>query len=95
MQTLVQSLVPAKFSAGIFQDSSTLPDLNWVVSMVKSDLMDAWKQLRIAAVGQSPTGLWYTCVHAKQLQRDPMFMSGKNNKIQKMQGISTSKESKD
>jgi len=31
-------------------------------------------QLRIAAVGQSLSGLWYTCVHAKQLQIDPMYM---------------------
>jgi hypothetical protein len=25
-------------------------------------------------VGQSPSGLWYTYVHAKQLQIDPMYM---------------------
>jgi hypothetical protein len=31
-------------------------------------------QLGIAAVGQSPSGLWYTYVHAKQLQIDPMYM---------------------
>ena len=31
-------------------------------------------QWRIAAVSQSPTGLWYTCIHAKQLQRNPMYM---------------------
>jgi hypothetical protein len=28
------------FSAGIFQDLSTLEDFNWIVSMVKSDLKD-------------------------------------------------------
>jgi hypothetical protein len=61
-----------KFSFGIFQDLSTLIDFNWIVSMVKSDLMEI--HLRIAAVGQSPSGLWYTCVHAKQLQKDPMYM---------------------
>ncbi len=33
---------------------------------------DGHIQLRIAAVGQSPSGLWYTCVHAKQLLIDPM-----------------------
>ncbi len=33
-------------------------------------------QLRRAAMGQSPSGLWCTCVHAKQLQRDPMSMWG-------------------
>jgi hypothetical protein len=31
-------------------------------------------KLRIAAVGPSPSGLWYTYVHAKQLQIDPMYM---------------------
>ena len=40
-QTLVQSLVLAKFSVGIFQNLSTLKDFNWIVSMVKkSDLKD-------------------------------------------------------
>jgi hypothetical protein len=42
LQTWVRSLVPAKFSAGIFKDLSTLTDLNWIVSMVKSDLMDTY-----------------------------------------------------
>jgi len=31
-------------------------------------------QLRIAAVGQGQSGLGYTCVHAMQLQIDPMYM---------------------
>jgi len=30
------------FSVGIFQDLSTLEDFNWIVSMVKSDLMDIY-----------------------------------------------------
>jgi hypothetical protein len=51
-------------------------------------------------VGQSTSGLWYTCVHAKQLLIDPMYMGvEKNNKIlpipKTMQGISTSAESKE
>ncbi len=40
-------------------------------------------QLGIAAVGQSPSGLWYTCVHAKQLQIDPMYMWVEKNKNKK------------
>ena len=39
-QTLVQSLVLAKFSVGIFQNLSTLKDFNWIASMVKSDFKD-------------------------------------------------------
>ncbi len=38
--------------------------------MVKSDLMDTYT----ITVGQSPSGLWYTCVHAKQLLINPMYM---------------------
>ncbi len=30
------------FSVGNFQDLSTLEDFNWIVSMVKSDLMDIY-----------------------------------------------------
>jgi hypothetical protein len=30
------------FSVGIYQDLSTLTDFNWIVSMVKSDLMDTY-----------------------------------------------------
>jgi hypothetical protein len=30
------------FSVGIFPDFSTLEDFNWIVSMVKSDLMDIY-----------------------------------------------------
>ncbi len=61
------------FSVGIFQDLSTLTHFNWIVSMVKR-IWWIHIQLRIAAVGQSPSGLWYTCVHAKQLLIDPMYM---------------------
>jgi hypothetical protein len=59
------------------------------------------KQLQIAAVGQSPIGLWYTCVHAKQLQIYPMYMRVEKIKIkilptpETMQCISTSAESKE
>ncbi len=48
-------------------------------------------------MGQSPSGLWYTCVHAKQLQI--VYVNGKNNKVlpipETMQGIPTSAESKE
>ena len=75
LQTRFQSPVQANFSVGIVQDLSSLKDFNWIVSVVKSYLMDKiYIQLWIAAVGKSPSGLWFTCVHAKQLQRDPMFM---------------------
>ncbi len=61
---------------------------------------DGHIQLWIAAVGQSLSGLWYTCVHAKQLLIDPMYMwVEKIIKIlpipETMQGISTSAESKE
>ena len=50
-------------------------------------------------MGQSPSGLWCTCVHAKAAaNRSKVYVSGKNNKIlpipETMQGISTSSESK-
>jgi hypothetical protein len=44
------------FAVGIFQDLSILTEFNWIVSMVKSDLMDTYTIT--AAVGQSPSELW-------------------------------------
>ena len=51
-------------------------------------------------MGQSSSGLWYTCVHAKAAaNRSNVYVSGKNNKIlpipETMQGISTSADSKE
>ncbi len=51
-------------------------------------------------MGQSPSGLWYTCVYAKHANRSNVYVSGKKifNKIlstpETMQGISISAESK-
>jgi hypothetical protein len=65
------------FSFGIFQDLSTLIDLNWIVSMKKSDLIDTCA-FKDSTCGQSPTELWYRCVHCKAAaKRSNVIVSGK------------------
>ena len=73
LQTWVQSPVPAKFFSWDFSRFKYLGRFQLDCFNGKK-WFDGHIQLRIAAVGQSPSGLWYTCVHAKQLLIDPMYM---------------------
>ena len=79
LQTRVQS-PEQKFSVGIFQDLSTLKDFNWIVSMVKSDLMDTYTITDISCVSISNE---YVSGKNNKILPIP----------QTMQGISTSTES--
>ncbi len=73
LQTWVQSPVLAKFLSWDFSRLKYLGRFQLDCCNGKKSF-DGRIQLRIAAVGQSPSGLWYTCVHAKQLLIDPMYV---------------------
>ena len=87
------------FSVGIFQDLSTLEDFNWIVSMVKSDLMDTYTITDSSCGSKSKWALVHLCTCKAAANRSNVYVSGKNNKIlpipETMQGISTSAESKE
>ena len=72
LQTRVQSPIPAKFFSWDFSRFKYLGRFQLDCFNGKK-WFDGHIQIRIAAVGQSPSGLWYTCVHAKQLLIDPMY----------------------
>ncbi len=86
------------FSVGIFQDLSTLTDFNWIVSMLKSDLMDTYTITDSSCGSKSKWTLVHLCTCKAAAKRSNVYVSGKNNKILPipvtMQGISTSAESK-
>ncbi len=86
------------FSVGIFQDLSNLEDFNWIVSMVKSDLMDTYTITDSSCGSKSKWALVHLCTCKAAANRSNVYVSGKNNKIlpisETMQGISTSAESK-
>ncbi len=73
LQSRVPSLVPAKFFSWDFSRFKYL-DRFQLDCFNGKKWFDGLIQLRIAAVGQSSSGLWYTCVHAKQLLIDPMYV---------------------
>ena len=86
------------FSVGIFQDLSTLTDFNWIVSMVKNDLMDTHTITDSSCGSKSKWTLVHLCTCKAAAKRSNVCVSGKNNnKIlpipETMQGISTSAES--
>ena len=87
------------FSVGIFQDLSTLTDFNWIVSMVKSDLMDTYTIKDSSCGSKSKWALVHLCTCKAAAKRSNVYVSGKNNKIlpipETMQGISPSAESKE
>ncbi len=87
------------FSAEIFQDLSTLTDFNWIVSMVKSDLMDTYTITDSSCGSKSKWALVHLCTCKAAANRFNVYVSGKNNKIlpipETMQGISSSAESKE
>jgi hypothetical protein len=64
------------FSVGIFQDLSTLTDFNWIVSMVKSDLMDADS----SCGSKSNCALVHLCTCKVAAKRSKVYVRGKNNK---------------
>jgi hypothetical protein len=82
------------FSVGIFQDLSTLTYFNWIISMVKSDLMNTYTIKDSNCGSKSYWALVHMCTCKAPSNRSNVFMSGKNNKIlPTMQGISTGTES--
>ncbi len=87
------------FSVGIFQDLSTLTDFNWIVSMVKSDLMNTYTIADSSYWWKSKWALVHLCTCKAAANRSNVYVSGKNNKIlpfpETMHGISTSMESKE
>jgi hypothetical protein len=87
------------FSVGIFQDLTTLTDFNWIVSMVKSDLMDTYAITDSSCGSKSKWALVHLCTCKAAAKRSNVYVSGKNNKILPipgtMQGISTSAESQE
>ena len=88
------------FSVGVFQDLSTLKDFNWIVSMVKSDLMDTYTITDTSCGSKSKWALVHLCTCKAAANRSNVYVSGKNNKKilpipETMQGISTSAESKE
>jgi len=76
LQTWVQSPVQATF-VGIFQDLSTLTDFNWIVSMVKSDLMDAYTITDSSCGSKSKWALVHLCTCKAAAKRSKVYVSGK------------------
>ncbi len=75
-------LVLAIFFVGIFQDLGTLSDFNWIISMVKSDLMDTYT-IRDSSCGlKSKWALVHLCTCKAAANRSNVYVSGKN-KIKK------------
>jgi hypothetical protein len=68
------------FSLGIFQDLSTLKGFNWIVSMVKSDLMDAYKIMDSSCGSKSKWALVHLCTCKAAANGSNVYVSGKNNK---------------
>ncbi len=73
----VQSPVPVKFSSGIFQDLSTLMDFNWIVSMVKSDLMETNTITDSSCGSKSKWALVHLCTCKAAAKRSNVYVSGK------------------
>jgi hypothetical protein len=86
-----------KFSVGIFQDLSTLTDFNWIVSMVKSDLMDTYTITDSSCGSKSKWPLVHLCTCKAAANRSNVYVSGKIIKYSlfQRQCISTSAESKE
>ncbi len=68
------------FSIGIFQDLCTLKDFNWIVSMVKSDLMDTYTITDSSCGSKSKWALVHLCTCKAAANRSNVYVSGKNNK---------------
>jgi hypothetical protein len=69
-----------KFSIGIFPDLSSLKDFNWIVSMVKSDLMDTYTITDSSCGSKSKWALVHLCTCKAAANRSNVYVSGKNNK---------------
>jgi hypothetical protein len=65
------------FSVGIFQDLSTLEDFNWIVSMVKSDLMDTYTITDSSCGSKSKWALVHLCTCKAAANRSDVYVSGK------------------
>jgi hypothetical protein len=68
------------FSDGIFQDLSTLTDFNWIVSMVKSDLMDTYTIMDSSCGSKSKWALVHLCTCKAAAKRSNVYVSGKIKK---------------
>ena len=69
------------FSVGIFQDLSTLKDFNWIVSMVKSDLMDTYTITDSSCGSKSKWALVHLCTCKAAANRSNVYVSGKKKII--------------
>jgi hypothetical protein len=68
------------FSVEIFQDLSTLTGFNWIVSMVKSDLMDTFKITDSSCESKSKWPLVHLCTCKAAAERSNVYASGKKYK---------------
>jgi hypothetical protein len=65
------------FQIGIFQDLSTLTDFNWIVSMVKRDLMDTYTITDSSCGSKSKWALVHLCTWKAAANRSNVYVSGK------------------
>ena len=65
------------FLVGIFQDLSTLTDLNWIVSMVKSDLMVSYSISDCSCGSKSNWALVHLCTCKAAANRSNVYVSEK------------------
>ena len=77
LQAWVPAPVPAKFFSWDFQHLSTLTDFNWIVSMVKSDLMDAYTIRDSSCGSKSKWALVHLCTCKAAANRSNVYESGK------------------
>jgi hypothetical protein len=68
------------FSVGFFQDLSTLTDFNWIVSMVKSDLMNTYTIMDSSCGSKSKWALVHLCTCKAAAKRSNVYVSGKKKK---------------
>jgi hypothetical protein len=73
------------FSVWIFQDISTLTDFNWIVSMVKSDLMDTYTITDSSCGSKSKWALVHMCTCKAAANRSNVYVSGKKYLIKYFQ----------
>ncbi len=66
-----------KILVGIFQDLSTLTDLNWIVSMVKSDLMVTYSITDCSCGSKSNWALVHLCTWKAAANRSNVYVSEK------------------
>jgi hypothetical protein len=68
------------FQLEFFKILSTLTDLNWIVSMVKSDFMDTYTITDSSCGSKSKWALVHLCTCKAAAHRSNVYVSGKNTK---------------